>query len=126
MPLNLSPLQYCIDLSDWGALREDQTCMCDVSRFLDAQPHASDAWAHEVPWVILGVGLAALGMSFLALNQSAHLSRTKAERARSKLLSMETNTFNNLAAGTAGHSTAASPTSSPPPHVKLVAAKYKV
>lgn len=79
--------KYCFDLSDWRILdRRDprNACVCDLSRFESVQPYAHAAWKDHLSWALLCLGLAFIGMSWLAMNASAHLARTLGERDQAK------------------------------------------
>lgn len=62
-----TPPQFCFDLSDGllGSLvssTNPNRCLCDFSRFTASRAAARRAWQSEVPYVLLGVGLAYLGL----------------------------------------------------------------
>lgn len=82
----------CLDLqsvSIFNSTTPQQRCLCDLSRIQAAQGPLDSAWKNDISKMMLGLGLAWVGVSWLALLLSASVARTRAERTYEKYAAAE-------------------------------------
>ncbi|KAF5838953.1 hypothetical protein DUNSADRAFT_1898 [Dunaliella salina] len=89
--------EFCVNLANIGNNNEnslfkegeDGSCLCNFTRFQEGRQYAKRGWQEELPYVLLGLGLAWIGMSLLTIEMSAHISRTWCERTWSSSAHIE-------------------------------------
>lgn len=79
----------CLDLatiSIFDTRNSTMRCLCDLTRLQATQPHFESAWQQHLSLVLLGIVLAWLGMSWIALDQTAQITRAMGELHHDKTM----------------------------------------